>query len=98
MYLQNRSPHRALGRNTTKEAFIGRRTNVGHLHIFGCLNLPHIPYDKKTKLDPTIEKGIIVGYNGVSKVYQVYIPTLRRYVIFEEDRAFLRSCEFRDII
>jgi hypothetical protein len=90
------SPHRDLGSKTPEDAFIGRRPNVRHLHIFGCLNLSHVPYDKRTNLYPTTDKGILVGYDGVSKAYWIYIPTLRRDVIFEEDRAFQISCELRD--
>jgi hypothetical protein len=101
VYLQNKSPHRALGSKTPEEAFTGRRPDVGHLRIFGCLTFSHVPSEKRTKLDPTTEKGILVGYNGVSKAYRIYIPTLRRVVVrrdvrFEEDRAFQRSCELRD--
>jgi hypothetical protein len=100
MYLQNSSPHRALGRKTPEEAFTGRRPDVGHLRIFGYLTFSHVPSEKRTKLDPTAKKGILVGYS-VSKAYQIYIPALRRVVvrrdvIFEEDRAFWRSCELRD--
>jgi hypothetical protein len=44
-------------------------------------------------LDPTTEKGILVGYSRVSKAYRIYIPALRRVVVrrdvrFEEDRGF----------
>jgi len=51
-------------------------------------------------LDSTTEKGILVGYNGVSKEYWIYIPALRRvvvrrYVRFKEDRSFQISCELR---
>jgi hypothetical protein len=73
-----------------------RRPDVGHLRIFGCLTFSHVPSEKRTKLDPTTEKGILVGYSEVSKAYQIYIPALRREVRFEEDRAFRRSCELRD--
>ena len=37
VYLHNRSPHSALGSKTPEEAFTGRRPDVGHLCIFGCL-------------------------------------------------------------
>jgi hypothetical protein len=65
------------------------------------LNLSHVPYEKRTKLDPTIENGILVGYIGVSKAYRIYILALRKVVVrravrFEEDRAFQISCELRD--
>jgi hypothetical protein len=54
----------------------------------------------KTKLDPTAEKGILVGYSEVSKSYRIYIPTMRRIVVRRdvrfEDRAFMRSLKLRD--
>jgi hypothetical protein len=65
------------------------------------MTFSHVPFEKRTKLDPTAEKGIPVGYNEVSKVYRIYIPALRRVVVrrdvrFVVDRAFQRSCELRD--
>jgi hypothetical protein len=65
------------------------------------LTFSHVPSEKRTKLDPTTERGILVGYLEVAKAYQIYIPTLRRGVvrrdvIFEEYRAFKRSLELRD--
>ena len=66
--------------------------------IFGCIAYSYIPKEKSTKLGPTAEKGIFVGYNDTSKAFRVYIPTSRKVVIrrdvrFEEDRAFRRSRE-----
>lgn len=37
VYLQNRSPHSAVGGKTPAEAFTGRRPDVGNLSMFGCL-------------------------------------------------------------
>jgi hypothetical protein len=93
VYLQNRSPHGILGKMTPKEAFTGRRPDVKHIRIFGCLTFSHVPSEKRTKLDPTAQQGILVGYSEVSKAYRIYIPSLRRVmvsrdVIFEEDRDF----------
>jgi hypothetical protein len=101
VYLQNGSPHRVLGRKTPEEAFTGRRPDVEHLRIFGCLTYSHVPSERRKKLDPTTEKGILVGYSEISKAYRIYIPTRRRVVVrrdvrFEEDRAFRRSLELRD--
>jgi hypothetical protein len=50
VYLQNRSPHRALGRKTHEEAFSRKRPDVEHLRIFGCLTYSHVPSEKRTKL------------------------------------------------
>jgi transposase InsO family protein len=43
VYIQNRSPHRILGKMTPEEAFIGRRPDVEHIRIFGCLTYSHVP-------------------------------------------------------
>ena len=82
---------------TLKEAFTGRRPDVKHIRIFGCLTFSHVT-SERTKLDPTTQQGILVGYSEVSKAYCIYIPPLRRVVVsrdvrFEEDKAFARSLE-----
>jgi hypothetical protein len=92
-----------LGKKTPEEAFTGRRSDVEHIMIFGCLTYSHVPSEKRTKLDPTTQQGILVGYSEVSKAYQIYIPSQRRVVVsrdvrFEEGRAFRRSLESRDNI
>ena len=58
VYLQNRSPHRALGNMKHAECFSGKNPEVGHFCIFGSLNYSHVPSEKSTKLEPTAEKGI----------------------------------------
>jgi hypothetical protein len=99
-YLQNKSPHRILGKKILEEAFTGRRPDVEHIKIFGCLTYSHVPSERRTKLDPTTQQVILVGYSEVSKAYQIYIPSqwrvvLSRDVRFEEGRAFRRSLELR---
>jgi hypothetical protein len=98
VYLQNRSPHRILGKMTPEEAFTGRRPDVEHIRNFGCSTFSHVPSERRTKLDPIAQQGILVGYLEVSKAYRIYIPPLRKVVVsrdvrFEEDRAFARSLE-----
>jgi hypothetical protein len=38
---------------TPEEAFTGRKPDVEHIRIFGCLTYSHVPSEKRTKLDPT---------------------------------------------
>lgn len=81
VYLQNRIPHKVLGKLTPEEAFSSKKADLGH-----------IPVEKRTKLEPTAKKGILVGYSETSKAYRVYIPTLRKTMVrrdvkFEEERA-----------
>jgi hypothetical protein len=75
VYLQNRSPHGILGKKTHEEAFTGSKPDVEHIRIFGCLTYSHVPSEKTTKLDPTAQQGILVGYSEVLKAYRIYIPS-----------------------
>jgi hypothetical protein len=85
---------------TLEEAFTDRRPDVEHIRIFGGSNFSHAPSERRTKLDPTSQQGILVGYSEVSKAYHIYILPLRKVVVsrdvrFEEDRDFARSLESR---
>jgi hypothetical protein len=81
---------------TPEEAFSRKKPKVGHFRIFGCITYSHVPSEKRTKLEPTAERGIFVGYNETSKAFCIYLPSLRKTVLrrdvrFEEDRAFRKS-------
>jgi hypothetical protein len=87
VYIQNMSPHTIQGKLTPVEVFTGTRPDVSHLRIFGSVS---------PKLDPIGEKGILVGYNEVSKAYCIFVPAHRRIVVckdvqFEEEQALRRS-------
>ena len=81
IYLQNRSPHRAVGNKTPEESFIGKKREVSHFRIFGCLTYSHVPSEKRTKFEPTTERGIFVGYDETSKAFHIYLPTSRKVVV-----------------
>ena len=52
VYVQTILSHSALGFNTPKEMYTGKKYEVSHLKIFGCLVYVHIPKEKRTNLDP----------------------------------------------
>jgi len=58
-----------------EEAFKGKRPEIGHLRIFGCSIYIHIPVEKKTKMQPSGERGILVGYSEDSKAYRVFLSS-----------------------
>jgi hypothetical protein len=95
VYLQNKSPRKAVGSMTPEEAFSGKKSKVGHFRIFGCITYSYVPSEKRTKLEPTAERGIFVGYSETSKAFRIYLPSLRKTVLrdvgFEEDGAFRKS-------
>ena len=72
--------------------------NLAIFRIFGCLTYSHVPSEKRTKLEPTAEKGIFVGYDETSKAFRIYLPSQRKVVVrrdvkFEEEQAFRKSRE-----
>ena len=73
LYVQNKLSHSSLGFKTPKEMYIGKKPKESHLKIFGCPVYVHIPKEKRTKLDPSRNKGIFVGYCEVSKAFKIYI-------------------------
>lgn len=93
VYIQNRCPHSVLENTIPEEVFTGIKPDLSHLRIFGCPVYVHIPNEKRTKLEPSGKKGILIGYSENSKGYRVYIPGQRTIEInkdvkFEEDIAF----------
>ena len=71
VYIQNRCPHTTLRRKTPKEVFTGTRPDVSHICIFGSVCYCHVHADNRKKLDPSGEKGLLVGYSEISKAYRI---------------------------
>ena len=61
VYIQNISLLVLLDEKTPKEVFIGEKPNMPHLRIFGCPVYFHIPKEKRTKMEPSGNKGTFVG-------------------------------------
>ena len=56
----------------------------------------HIPKEKRTKLDPSGNKVIFVGYSESSKAYRIYFPgykkiDISRDVTFDEGTTYNKS-------
>ena len=47
----NETPTAKVHGVTLKEKFIGRKQDLAHLNVFGCIAYVHIPCEKKSKLD-----------------------------------------------
>ena len=69
-----------MGRKTPKKVFIGTMPDVSHIDIFGNVYYCHVHIDNRKKMDPSGEKGLLVGYRETSKAYRVYIPDRKRVV------------------
>ena len=66
----NRTPTASIHDLTPKERFIGIKSDVSHLKVFGCIAYVHIPDELRTKLDPKAEKCIFIGYSLEQKGYR----------------------------
>ena len=99
-YLRNRSATTALDdRMTPYEKWHGRKPNLEHLRVFGCVAYAHVPDCNRRKLDDKAEKLRFVGYSKNPTGYRLYDECTnkvmtRRDVVFDESN-FLQSSELK---
>jgi transposase InsO family protein len=101
---KNRTIMEAMKTMIHEEMFIGKKLEVIHLKIFGCLGFIHIPKEKINKLEPSEKKGIFVGYCEVSKAFRIYIPIhchieISRNMTFDKEAALKKSrrCHLEEV-
>jgi hypothetical protein len=95
-YLRNLTPD-AEGA-TPRERWIGKKPSLGHLRVFGCVAYPHVPREKRDKLDKTAFEGVFVGYTQTTKQYRIFNPAdrtvrLSSSVKFDENRKGGDICD-----
>ena len=76
VYIMNRTPTAAVHGMTPEEKYIGRKPDISHIKVFGCIAYVHIPDEMRTKLDPKDKKCIFIGYSLQQKGYHCYNPSL----------------------
>jgi len=62
VHVLDRCPTSAVQGATSYELWNGKKPSVGHLRVWGCVAYVHIQRDKRSKLDPHMEKCIFIGY------------------------------------
>jgi transposase InsO family protein len=75
VYIINRTPTIIVHGMTPKEKFTGKKPNVSHLRVFGYITYVHVPDEKRSKLDPKVEKCIFIGYSLEQKGYRCFNPS-----------------------
>lgn len=95
-YLKNLTPDTE--GTTPRERWDGKKPSLGHLRVFGCIAYPHIPQEKRDKLDSTASKGVLVGYAQTTKQYRIYNPAentvrLSSSVRFDENKKGGDVCD-----
>ena len=81
-YARNRLPATALKeRETPYERWYGRKPDVSHFRIFGCMAYVHLPDCARRQLDTMSKKMRFVGYSLKSKGYRLFDETNRKRYI-----------------
>jgi hypothetical protein len=66
-YIMNRCPTKSVINMILEEAWSGKKHNVSHMRVFGCVAYAHVLDELRRKLDNKGEKCIFVGYSDESK-------------------------------
>ena len=74
VYIQNRIGDKV----SSHELYFGLKPNLRHLRIFGSIAYVHVPDEKRKKLDPKLEKCILVSYSHEQKGYKCYNPRTKQ--------------------
>ena len=48
---------------TLEESFTGKKPDLSHLKVFGCLAYVHAPDELRSKLGPKAKKCVFIGYS-----------------------------------
>ncbi|MCO5546949.1 hypothetical protein L7F22_000388 [Adiantum nelumboides] len=70
----NRTPTAAVHDMTPEEKFTGKKPDVSHFKLFGCIAYVHVRDELRTKLDPKAKKCVFIGYSLEQKGYKCYNP------------------------
>ena len=89
VYIMNRTPIAVVHDVMLEEKFTGKKPDLSHFKVFGCIANVHVPDDLHTKLNPKAEKFIFIGYSLEKKGYRCYNPVTQKLrvstdVVFNE--------------
>lgn len=93
VHILNRCPTKSVENMVPEEAWTGRKADVSHIRVFGCVAYAHVPDKLRNKLDHKSEKAIFIGYSNQSKAYHLYNPVTKKVVTsrdvkFAEEEAW----------
>ena len=96
VYVLDRLPTRALGGGTPYEVWSGKKPDLGHIRVFGCVAHMKIPSVHITKLDIRSKVVVYLGKEPGTKAHRLYNPKekmihVSRDVVFEENKSW--PCE-----
>ena len=71
--------------------WFNRKLSLIHLRTYDCLAYIHIPQQRRNKLEPRAQKGVLAGYSSSTRGYSILIPESdqileSKHIRFDEDR------------
>lgn len=93
VYILNRLPTQVLSGKTPYEAWTGKKPNLDHIKLFGCVAYMKIPQVYVNKLDDRSKALVYLGKEPGTKASRLYDPTLKklhvsRDVVFQEHKTW----------
>ncbi|KAG6520271.1 hypothetical protein ZIOFF_017309 [Zingiber officinale] len=90
VYLLNRLPTKALGEHTPFEAWMGRKSHLAHLRVFGCVAYVKNTASHLKKLDEKSSPMVYLGVEEGYKAHRLFDPRhgklqVSRDVMFQEN-------------
>ena len=76
----NRLPIRAFKGKTPYEAWLGRKSSIKNLKIFGSIRYSFVPSIKSSKLDEKTIKEVFIGYFVDSKGYRIFYLNTQKVI------------------
>ena len=58
--IMNKTPTTVIHYVTPEEKFTGKKPDLSHLKVFGCISYVHVPNELHTKLDPKAGKCVFI--------------------------------------
>ena len=82
-YLRNRLVSTALKAGETPYLlWYGKKPNLEHIRVFGCVVYSHIPNENCKKLDKKAQKLRFIGYTEMARNYKVWDEEKRKCYIY----------------
>jgi hypothetical protein len=78
VYIMNRTPTTIVHGMTPEEKFKSKKPDVSHFRVFSCITYVHVPDEKRSKLDPKVEKCIFIEYSLKQKGYRCFSLSIRK--------------------
>ena len=87
VYILNRTPTKSVKNTIPQEAWNGKKHNIFHFRVLGCVSYSLVASELRRKLDDKSEKCIFIGYSEESKAYRLYNPVSKKLIISRDVMA-----------